>query len=91
MAGMEARFFTPLPRQELDLTFNCTSSEIGGASPVVASIPVQVKPVSVAGSRVTFDTKSMILGQWYEFQKNDKKYLAVMKSAGIIDIYRIRE
>jgi hypothetical protein len=48
-------------------------------------------PVTVTGNRVSFDTRSMSMGQWYEFQKNNKKYVAVMKQPNVIDIYRIRE
>jgi hypothetical protein len=63
-------------------------------SPIQIPLGIQATlsaPVMVAGNRVTFDSNSMSIGQWYEFQKNNKKYIAVMKTPNVIDIYRIRE
>ena len=84
---IETKMFAPtMQRQELDLTFVSNQNGV-----VVVPAPVQLNPISVKGDRVTFDTKSMVTDQWYEFQKKGEKYLAVMKNAGVIDIYRIRE
>jgi hypothetical protein len=70
--------------REMDLTFDSDQSAL-------VTFPAVTHPITVVGKRVTFDTKSMILGQWYEFQKNGRNYLAVMKTSDVIDIYQIRE
>ena len=52
---------------------------------------INLNPIIVDGTKVSFNKDVMEMGKWYPFSYKNENYLAVKTSDTVIDIYKVKK